>query len=84
MTAGSPLILAGAEQEVDSMFRRLRRWYWWSLGIAIHLLLIVGLTTATRTEEGQAAEPAKVKFFTRRDPLLAKPLELRKVPQPKR
>ncbi len=68
------------------MFRRLHRLYWWSLGIAIavHLLLIVGVTTATRTEEGQAAEPAKVKFFTRRDPLLAKPLELRKVPQPKR
>ncbi len=85
MSAGLPVVIA-AEQEVDSMFRRLRRWYWWSLGIAIaiHLGLIVGVTTATRTEEGQAAEPAKVKFFTRRDPLLAKPLELRKVPQPKR
>ncbi|MSR83801.1 MAG: DUF4159 domain-containing protein [Candidatus Latescibacteria bacterium] len=85
MSAGLPVVIA-AEQEVDSMFRRLRRWYWWSLGIAIaiHLGLIVGVTTVTRTEEGQAAEPAKVKFFTRRDPLLAKPLELRKVPQPKR
>ncbi len=86
MTALSPISAPAAEQEVEALFRRLRRLYWWSLGIAIaiHLGLIVGVTTATRTEEGQAAEPAKVKFFTRRDPMLAKPLELRKVPQPKR
>jgi hypothetical protein len=86
MTTLSPITAPAAEQEIDALFRRLRRLYWWSLGIAIaiHLALIVGVTTATRTSEGQVAEPAKVKFFTRRDPLLAKPLELRKVPQPKR
>ncbi|MSR82841.1 MAG: DUF4159 domain-containing protein [Candidatus Latescibacteria bacterium] len=86
MSVDFPATTPVAEIEVEVLFRRLRRLYWWSLGIAIaiHLGLIVGVTITTRTEEGQAAEPAKVKFFTRRDPLLAKPLELRKVPQPKR
>ena len=85
MTAGSTYAIAAA-QEMEALFRRLRRLYWWSLGIAVvvHIALIIGVTTATRTEEGQVAEPAKVKFFTRRDPMLTKPLELRKVPQPKR
>ncbi|MCC7264423.1 MAG: hypothetical protein IT369_18075, partial [Candidatus Latescibacteria bacterium] len=85
MTAGSPLTIAAAP-DMDATFRRLRRLYWWSLGIAVvvHIILIVGLTTATQVKEGEVAEPAKVKFFTRRDPMLTKPLELRKVPQPKR
>ncbi len=83
---GSPAARPAAEQEMDATFRRLRRLYWWSLGIAVvvHIFLVIGLTTATRVEEGAVAEPAKVKFVTRRDPMLTKPLELRKVPQPKR
>ena len=86
MSAGAPAAVPAAEVEVDAIFRRLRRLYWWSLGIAlvVHLGLIFGLTTATRSADSKVAEPAKVKFFTRRDPLLTKPLELRKVPQPKR
>jgi hypothetical protein len=87
MTALSPISPPSAAVEIEALFRRLRRLYWWSLGIAllVHLALIAAVTTATRpTEEDKLIEPAKVKFFTRRDPLLTKPLELRKVPQPKR
>ncbi len=86
MSVDFPAATPVAEMEVAALFRRLRRLYWWSLGfaLAIHLALIATLTTATRSANDQLAEPAKVKFFTRRDPLLAKPLELRKVPQPKR
>lgn len=67
------------------LFCRLRRLSWWCLGLALaaHLALIAGLTAATGGEEIGVAPPAKVKFFTWRDPLLAKPLELRKVPQPR-
>jgi len=39
--------------------------------LAAHLALIAGLTAATGGEETGVAPPAKVKFFTRRDPLLA-------------
>jgi hypothetical protein len=72
-------------EEID-LFRPLRHLYWWSLGLAVlaHAALIAGAATATRSAKDRAAEPAKVRFFTRRDPLLARPLELRKVPQPKR
>ena len=82
ISAGMPV----AKQQVEALFRRLRRLYWWSLGIAVvvHIALILAVTTATMVEEGAVAEPAKVKFFTRRDPVLTTPLELRKVPQPKR
>lgn len=71
---------------VEEAFRRLRTLYWWSLGLATvwHLLLSLGLIFATKPHGALVPEPAKVKFFARRDPLLAKPLELRKVPQPKR
>jgi hypothetical protein len=86
MSISLPTKVPAAEQEVDALFQKLRRLYWWSLGIAIavHLALIAGVTTATQPKPGAVPEPAKVKFFTRRDPMLAKPLELRKVPQPKR
>jgi len=86
MTVFSPAPTSAAEQDVALLFRRLRRLYWWSLGIAVvvHIALILAVTSATKVEEGAVAEPAKVKFFTRRDPMLTKPLELRKVPQPKR
>ncbi|MBM3280832.1 MAG: hypothetical protein FJY95_22550 [Candidatus Handelsmanbacteria bacterium] len=86
MTVFSPMPTSAAKQDVALLFRRLRRLYWWSLGIAVvvHIALIFAVTTATKVEEGAVPEPAKVKFFTRRDPMLAKPLELRKVPQPKR
>ena len=68
------------------VFYRLRRVFWWSLGLALllHLSLILALVTVFGPKGAKIPEPAKVKFFTRRDPTLAKPLELRKVPQPKR
>ncbi|MBM3278078.1 MAG: hypothetical protein FJY95_08345 [Candidatus Handelsmanbacteria bacterium] len=80
MSISHPGMVPAAEQDVELLFSRMRRLYWWSLRIA----LIFAVTTATKVEEGAGAEPAKVKFFTRRDPVLTKPLELRKVPQPKR
>ncbi len=77
LTPGTPLDLA---------FLRLRRLYWWSLGLALvlHLIVVLILATVFSPNRETIPEPAKVKFFSRRDPLLAKPLELRKVPQPKR
>jgi len=75
-----------SQMPVEEAFRRLRTLYWWSLGLATvcHLLLSLGLIFATKPHGGPVPEPAKVKFFARRDPLLTKPLELRKIPQPKR
>jgi len=69
MRAGSPAVTPVAEVEISALFRRLRRLYWWSLGLAFaaHLVLIATLTTVTRSAHDQVAEPAKVKFFTRRD-----------------
>ncbi|MCC7261585.1 MAG: hypothetical protein IT369_03590, partial [Candidatus Latescibacteria bacterium] len=66
--------------------RRLRRVYWWSLGLALglHLILLLPLVIGSSPRDESIPEPAKVKFFTRRDPTLTKPLELRKVPQPRR
>ncbi len=66
--------------------RRLRRVYWWSLGLALglHLILLLTLVIGSSPRGESIPEPAKVKFFTRRDPTLTKPLELRKVPQPRR
>ncbi len=60
MSAGLPVVIAAAEQEVDSMFRRLRRWYWWSLGIAIaiHLGLIVGATTTPSSPPSSTSKAA--------------------------
>ena len=70
---------------IEVAFRRLRGVYWWALGLALglHLLLLIALITGSPQGES-IPEPAKVKFFTRRDPTLTKPLELRKVPQPQR
>jgi hypothetical protein len=67
-------------------FRRLRRLYWWTLGIALalHLALLLALFNLFSPGGGKVPEPAKVKFFTRRDPTLAKPMQIQKVPQPKR
>ncbi len=61
MGAGSPAATPAAEMEVEALFRRLRRLYWWSLGIALaaHLVLIAALATATRSAEDKIAEPAK-------------------------
>lgn len=71
---------------MEVAFRRLRRVFWWSLGLAmaIHLTLVLALVTVFSPQGVRIPEPAKVKFFSRRDPTLAKPMEMRKVPQPKR
>jgi hypothetical protein len=71
---------------VEEGFPRLRRLYWWSLGLAavVHLILLLVLVVLSQPRGEKIPEPAKVKFFTRRDPMLSKPLEMRKVPQPPR
>jgi len=75
-----------ASTYLDNSLRRLRRVYWWSLAIAagLHLALAIWLLAGFDQERVSIPEPAKVKFFTRRDPTLAKPMEIRKVPQPRR
>ena len=71
---------------IESAFHQLRRVYWYSLclALAVHLIFVLILITVSTPKGTSVPEPAKVKFFTRRDPTLSKPLELRKVPQPKR
>ena len=71
---------------MEAAFRRLRRVYWWSLATAVaaHLVLVLSLLTALEPQGGSVPEPAKVRFFARRDPTLARPMQIRKVPQPKR
>ena len=70
---------------IEVAFRRLRGVYWWALCLALGLHLILLIALITGSSQGESIpEPAKVKFFTRRDPTLTKPLELRKVPQPQR
>ncbi|MCC7263147.1 MAG: DUF4159 domain-containing protein [Candidatus Latescibacteria bacterium] len=71
---------------MELAFRRLRRLYWWSLALATagHLILLLLLVTVFSPHGARVPEPAKVKFFTRRDPTLTKPMKIHKVPQPKR
>lgn len=70
---------------MEVSFRRLRRVYWWSLAlaVAVHLALLL-LVAVSGSRGASVPEPAKVKFFTRRDPTLSKPIKIQKVPQPKR
>ena len=69
--------------DLNSLVHRLRRGFFIALGSAAALLLIVVAINPFKEEEKKAPRPLTTKFI-KREPRLTKPLELRKIPQPKR
>ena len=65
------------------LLHRVRKIFWLSLGLALALhLAIVGLNPFQQAAQ-KAPQPLSATFI-KREPRLTKPLELRKLPQPKR
>ena len=69
--------------DLDSLVRRLRRGFFIALASAAALLLIVVAINPFEKDEKKTPRPLTTKFI-KREPRLTKPLELRKIPQPKR
>lgn len=69
--------------DLDSLVRRLRRGFYIALASAAALLLVVVAINPFKQDEKKTPRPLTTKFI-KREPRLTKPLELRKIPQPKR
>ena len=69
--------------DLNSLVRRLRRGFFIALASAAALLLVVVVINPFKEAEKKAPRPLTTKFI-KREPRLTKPLELRKIPQPKR
>ena len=69
--------------DLDSLVRRLRRGFYIALASAAVLLLVVVAINPFKQDEKKTPRPLTTKFI-KREPRLTKPLELRKIPQPKR
>ena len=69
--------------DLDILARRLRRGFAIALASAVALLLVIVATNPFEEAEKKAPRPLTTKFI-KREPRLTKPLELRKIPQPKR
>ena len=69
--------------DLNSLVHRLRRGFFIALASATALLLIVVVINPFKEEKKKAPRPLTTKFI-KREPRLTKPLELRKIPQPKR
>jgi hypothetical protein len=69
--------------DLDVLVGRLRRGFVLSVGLAALLHLVVVGINPFKTVEQKAPRPLSTKFI-KRQPRLTKPLELRKIPQPKR
>ena len=69
--------------DLNSLVRRLRRGFFIALASAAALLLIVIAINPFQEAEKKTPRPLTTKFI-KREPRLTKPLELRKIPQPKR
>ena len=69
--------------DLNSLVRRLRRGFFIALASAAALLLIVIAINPFQEAEEKTPRPLTTKFI-KREPRLTKPLELRKIPQPKR
>ena len=65
---------------------RISKIFLTALGLSalIHLLLLALAPKLLNGPNGNLPEPAHVKFFSRHDPQLTRPIELRKLPLPKR
>ena len=69
--------------DLDTLARRLRRGFAIALAFAVALLLVIVAINPFEEAEKKAPRPLTNKFI-KREPRLTKPLELRKIPQPKR
>ncbi len=69
--------------DVAELVRRLRRGLLLSLALAVGLMLVFVALNPFRQVEIKAPRPLSTKFI-KREPRLTKPLELRKIPKPKR
>ena len=69
--------------DLDTLARRLRRGFAIALAFAVALLLVIVAINPFEEAEKKAPRPLTTKFI-KREPRLTKPLELRKIPQPKR
>ena len=69
--------------DLDTLARRLRRGFFIALASAAALLLVVVAINPFEKDEKKTPRPLTTKFI-KREPRLTKPLELRKIPQPKR
>ena len=69
--------------DLDTLARRLRRGFAIALASAVALLLVIVAINPFEEAEKKAPRPLTTKFI-KREPRLTKPLELRKIPQPKR
>ena len=69
--------------DLDTLAHRLRRGFAIALAFAVALLLVIVAINPFEEAEKKAPRPLTTKFI-KREPRLTKPLELRKIPQPKR
>ena len=69
--------------DLAELVRRLRRGLLLSLAVAVGLTLVLVALNPFRQVELKAPRPLSTKFI-KREPRLTKPLELRKIPKPKR
>lgn len=69
--------------DLDVLVSRLRKGFALSVGIAVMLHLAIAGINPFKEAEKKAPRPLTTKFI-KREPRLTKPLELRKIPQPKR
>ena len=69
--------------DLDVLVSRLRRGFLLSVGLAVAVHLVLAGINPFEQDEKKTPRPLSTKFI-KREPRLTKPLELRKIPQPKR
>ena len=80
---GSRFASPTAALDLDGLLRQARKALWVALGVALAAhLIVVGVNPFEQTLE-KTPRPLTTRFV-KREPRLTKPLELRKIPQPKR
>ena len=83
MSASSRFASPTSGFDVDELLGQLRKIFWLSLGLAVVLHLLLVAIDPFKEQAAKAPKPLTTKFI-KREPRLTKPLELRKIPQPKR
>ena len=81
--SSSRFVSPTSEFDLDVLISRLRKGFAVSVVLAAVLHLAVVFVNPFRETEARAPRPMTTKFI-KREPRLTKPLELRKIPQPKR
>jgi hypothetical protein len=81
--SSSRFVAPTSSLDLGSLLQRLRRTFWISVGVAVALHVAVMSINPFETTQAKAPRPLSTKFV-KREPRLTKPLELRKVPKPKR